>query len=561
NCAIVGNHIARFGGGVYAHGGNVAFYNTINVDNTAGADPASADVYNYRGTATACNVLSRFTGWNGGGNNYVYNGSQPLFKNPANGDYTLAANSQALEKGNNVYVVDATGNALPTDLTGAPRFNGTVDLGPYEYWREERLSAPSLTVSAASSSALSVAIGGVANASSYALQYSTTADFTAATTVTETYASAGTYTPTGLSANTTYYVRVKAVGDGSTRLDSAWSSVKFATTAKVALTDVTLRGTAKVGETLTASVSPNGATASYRWYCGTNATDVTTEVSGATSATFTLTSAYVGAYLKVVATGTGDYCGSVSATVDLVPPAAPTNVKFGPYDGASRQATLVWADNATNEARYEARYSVDGGATWTTLANLAANATSRVCGDLSDGKTYLFQIRAVAANGLASDWSGASLLVPPAPAFGASEYVVEQNGAFYLAANDASDAALTYYWDLSGSEVEDSSNFIERDSGFWTSVDELGFGVGEHTIRLRSRDANGNFSATAAATLRVVATTPTIHATASTFADGAALRLDLRATTPDGSPIARWRFDWGDGQTSDFAELSDALTD
>ena len=77
---------------------------------------------------------------------------------------------------------------------------------------------------------------------------------------------------------------------------------------------------------------------------------------------------------------------------------------------------------------------------------------------------------------------------------------------------------------------------------------------------MRSRDANGNFSATAAATLRVVATTPTIHATASTFADGAALRLDLRATTPDGSPIARWRFDWGDGQTSDFAEFSDALT-
>ncbi len=38
------------------------------------------------------------------------------------------------------------------------------------------------------------------------------------------------------------------------------------------------------------------------------------------------------------------------------------------------------------------------------------------------------------------------------------------------------------------------------------------------------------------------------------------LRLNLRATTPDGSPIARWRLDWGDGQTSDFAELSDALT-
>ena len=38
------------------------------------------------------------------------------------------------------------------------------------------------------------------------------------------------------------------------------------------------------------------------------------------------------------------------------------------------------------------------------------------------------------------------------------------------------------------------------------------------------------------------------------------MRLNLQATTPDDSPIARWRLDWGDGQTSEFAQLSDALT-
>ena len=192
------------------------------------------------------------------------------------------------------------------------------------------------------------------------------------------------------------------------------------------------------------------------------------------------------------------------------------------------------------------------------MANLAANATSRVCDDLNVGETYIFQIRAVAANGLASDWASAKFFV--AATFAASEYVVEQNGAFYLSASDASDGAPTYYWDLSGSEVEEPSNFIERDAGFWTTVEELGFGVGEHTIRMRARDANGVFGATVAATLRVVATQPTFNITTSSSDDGSILRLNLQARTPDGSSIARWRLDWGDGQTSDFVQLSDALT-
>jgi len=45
----------------------------------------------------------------------------------------LAAGSQALDKGNDAYAVDAEGNPLTTDLAGRSRFfNGTVDLGAYE---------------------------------------------------------------------------------------------------------------------------------------------------------------------------------------------------------------------------------------------------------------------------------------------------------------------------------------------------------------------------------------------------------------------------------------------
>jgi len=380
NCAIAGNS-AAIGGGLYVVDGAATLYNSIVALNTAKVSGADVCVDGSKATVDARNTLSSFADWTNasadGVVNYVYDAELPLFNDAANGDYSLAENSQALDKGNDAYAVDANGNALTTDLAGASRFGGkAVDIGPYEF-------------------------------------------------------------------------------------------------------------------------SPFA-------------------------------------------------------------PAAPTNVKFGAYDAASKTATLTWTDNATNETRYEARYSVDDGATWTTLANLAANSTSRVCDDLNVGETYVFQIRAVAANGLTSDWASAKFLV--LATFGASEYVVEQNCAFYLSATGANDDSLSYYWDLSGSEVEESSSFIERESGFWTSVEELGFGVGEQTIRMRSRDASGTFGPTVTATLRVVASQPTFNVTTSSNADGSILRLNLRATTPDDSPIARWRLDWGDGQTSEFAELSDALT-
>ncbi|MBQ7109596.1 MAG: hypothetical protein IJO06_00080, partial [Thermoguttaceae bacterium] len=181
---------------------------------------------------------------------------------------------------------------------------------------------------------------------------------------------------------------------------------------------------------------------------------------------------------------------------------------------------------------------------------------------LASAERYVFKIVAYDNVGHSSAGVDATFEIIGADVarLGATEYVVEQNGALCLAATGETPEGWTYYWDLSGSEVEVSSNFIERGSEFWTSVEELGFGVGERTIRMRPRDANGIFGPTVAATLRVVATAPTFNVTTSSSVDGSILRLSLQATTPDDSPIARWRLDWGDGQTSEFAQLSDALT-
>ncbi|MBP3531005.1 MAG: fibronectin type III domain-containing protein, partial [Thermoguttaceae bacterium] len=431
NCLMIGNK-ADYGGALYAYDASVTYRNVTIADNKGTGpggyvigDAASATLYNSivaetffvcprtKALGYAYNVLSTYHGyWDGGSNQFFYDKEKPLFVDAANGDYRLAENSQALNKGNNSYISE-----LLTDLAGNPRVaENVVDLGSYEGVATARptiLDVPSFIVTASSSSSLRVGIEAVANASGYALEYSTSSSFTSSTTVSKSFSSSGTYTFSGLRANTTYYVRVKALGEGD-YADSAWSSYGYATTPGISLSSVTLSGTPKVGETLTASVSPSDATATYQWYYGTSASSATTAISGATSKTFTITDAYVGKYLKVVATGGGSYSGSVSATtssavVGEASVLAPTNVKFGAYDATNKRATLTWTDNATNEVRYEVQSSTNGGASWNSLSNLAANTTSRVCSGLQVGATYMYRVRAVAADGTASEWVVATI--------------------------------------------------------------------------------------------------------------------------------------------------------
>ena len=88
-----------------------------------------------------------------------------------------------------------------------------------------KLATPSLTVRS-NSYRLIVNVGAVANASAYALEYATNALFANAESVTMQTFFAGTdRILNGLSANTRYYFRVKAVGTGL-YADSDWSATQ-----------------------------------------------------------------------------------------------------------------------------------------------------------------------------------------------------------------------------------------------------------------------------------------------------------------------------------------------
>lgn len=83
---------------------------------------------------------------------------------------------------------------------------------------------------------------------------------------------------------------------------------------KPQLESVSISGTAQVGETLTAAVEPAGATASYQWLSATAQDGDYAEITDATNSTYELTASEGGKYIKVQATGTGEYGGTVKST-------------------------------------------------------------------------------------------------------------------------------------------------------------------------------------------------------------------------------------------------------
>jgi len=74
-----------------------------------------------------------------------------------------------------------------------------------------------------------------------------------------------------------------------------------------------ITGTAQVGQTLTAGdITPSGASVTYQWQKHT-AEGLYENILGATSSTYTLTGDDYDYYIKVVATGSGEYSGTVTS--------------------------------------------------------------------------------------------------------------------------------------------------------------------------------------------------------------------------------------------------------
>jgi len=161
--------------------------------------------------------------------------------------------------------------------------------------------------------------------------------------------STGPFTPipgaTGSTYTLTYadlgmYLEVNATGTGT--YAGSVNSTPVGPVTAIPLTGIgAITGTTQVGSTLTAgAVTPSGATYDLQWNESASSTGPFTPIAGATGSTYTLTSADLGMYLEVNATGTGSYIGFVNSTPVGPVTAAPTPTPTGSH---GRQNTHSYA--------------------------------------------------------------------------------------------------------------------------------------------------------------------------------------------------------------------------
>ncbi|MEI6267027.1 MAG: hypothetical protein WCP14_04010 [bacterium] len=196
------------------------------------------------------------------------------------------------------------------------------------------------------------------------------------------------YTFTGVSSNT-----FTVAGATATNSDN---SGEIAAVFPIATTELItaigpISGTPQVGQVLTTgALTPLAATATYKWQASTDGVNFT-DISGATSNTYTVVAGDFGKYIRVVANGTGAYVGEVSSAATTTVTAAPTL----PYPvtnltvtvSAEGFAVLNWV-NPIN-GNYKGLTVYRDGAFLTTLA---VGATSFTDTNVIAGQTYYYSI-------------------------------------------------------------------------------------------------------------------------------------------------------------------------
>jgi hypothetical protein len=157
---------------------------------------------------------------------------------------------------------------------------------------------------------------------------------------------ASAYTLTGNDSNA--YIRVRATGTGAytgTVISDYVGRVGAQITPLTAIGAI--GGAAEVGQTLTAGIiSPTGAIVTYQWQRADTDGGIYGNIPGATASSYTLTAADKAKYIKVVATGSGNYSGTVIST-PKGPVTAGAITAIGPISGTTTVGETLTAGTLT----------------------------------------------------------------------------------------------------------------------------------------------------------------------------------------------------------------------
>ena len=268
----------------------------------------------------------------------------------------------------------------------------------------------------------------------------------------------GTYTDIAGATGDTYtlgeddynnYIKVVATGTGSfTGTVTSGCTALVAAAPTIPITAIgAISGTAQLGQTLTAgALTPSGATASYQWQRCSTATGTYTNITGATSSTYMPVGDDYNKYLKVVATGTGGYSGTVISAYKGPVVSGPITA-IGSIDGTVQVGQTLTAGAlapAGASATYQWKRCSTANGSYTNITGATSSTYTIASGDA----TYYIKVTATGSSGYTGSVTSAYVGAVPTPitAIGTISGTAQVGRTLTAGTITPSGATVSYQW-------------------------------------------------------------------------------------------------------------------
>ena len=325
------------------------------------------------------------------------------------------------------------------------------------------LAVPKVDATPVNFSTVKFEIGYVAQAGFYVYEYSTSPDFTNATSGTAT--EAGAFDVSSLNPHTTYYFRAKACRDDPAYEASKWSETAFATTPKIPMATPKIEAVETSASEIELTIGVVEHATGYYCEYSTDPTFRSTNTLMAQAGTITLSGlspnakyyirvlAYGGPHAEVSAWATDDATTQQAKLDAPTPSLLLVNASGGL--GPQKQTLQFTFDAIPNATGYKYRYSTDPNFTNDVETVDTTTAGSFTHGNLSAGTTYYFQVKAV-GDGVGyvdSDWSTAIFATTSKVNLPAPPVAIQTVGSTALSFNfDAVAGASSYEYRFATTE-------------------------------------------------------------------------------------------------------------